>query len=323
MRPRSYSRRLQRIVSDFGADHAFGQVGPKLKEHYGIDIAGESARQITERHAEQAKVYLDKLPPVAEGKARIVSETDGSMIPIRSAGVDEVTESEGKPDGVCGDQRKHKVLHYREYRLSLAHEVGAKTLYYAGTLGDVESAGKAMRRSVEQVGFDAHSKVHAVGDGAPWIAEQVDAQFGAQGHYLVDLYHVCDYLAAAARTCQAADPSGWVNEQKARLKRNQWQRVLAELLPHIESPDTADDQSPVRSCYRYLRNRTDQLDYQGAEEAGLPLGSGEIESAHRYIVQNRMKIAGAWWKEENADAMIALRICRANGLWNSYWKQIA
>ena len=208
MRPRSYSRRLQRIVSDFGADHAFAQVGPKLKEHYGIDIAAESARQITERHAEQAKVYLDKLPAVVEGKARIVSETDGSMIPVRSVGVEPVSGSEGKTPSACIDKRKHKVLHYREYRLSLAHEAGSKTLYYAGTLGDVEAAGNAMRRSVEQVGFDENSDVHAVGDGAPWIAEQVDVQFGAQGHYLVDLYHVCDYLAAAAQTCQADDPSG-------------------------------------------------------------------------------------------------------------------
>ena len=266
---------------------------------------------------------MDRQPPVVEGKACIVSETDGSMIPIRSVGLDAETESEGKPGSVCGDKRKHKVLHYRAYRLSLAHEVGSKTLFYAGTLGDVEAAGNAMRRSVDQVGFDERSHVHAVGDGASWIAEQVEAQFGAQGQYLVDLYHVCDYLAAAARTCQAEDQSGWVSEQKTRLKRNQWQHVLSELLPHIEPPDTEDDQSPVRGCYRYLRNRTHQLDYQGAQEAGLPLGSGEIESAHRYIVQNRIKIAGAWWKEDNADAMIALRICRANGLWNSYWKQVA
>ena len=180
-----------------------------------------------------------------------------------------------------------------------------------------------MRRSVEQVGFDEHSEVHAVGDGAPWIAEQVDAQFGIQGHYLVDFYHVCDYLAAATRTCQADDQRGWVHQQKERLKNNQWRHVLAELLPHIESSETADDQAPVRCCYRYLPNRSHQLDYQGAQEAGLPLGSGEIESAHRYIVQKRMKIAGAWWTEDNAEAMIALRICRANGLWDGYWKQVA
>ncbi|MDE0284790.1 MAG: ISKra4 family transposase, partial [Gammaproteobacteria bacterium] len=50
---------------------------------------------------------------------------------------------------------------------------------------------------------------------------------------------------------------------------------------------------------------------------------GEIESAHRYVVQRRMKIAGAWWKADNAQAMLALRICRFNGLWNEYWQQVA
>jgi hypothetical protein len=31
----------------------------------------------------------------------------------------------------------------------------------------------------------------------------------------------------------------------------------------------------------------------------LPIGSGEIESGHRYVFQNRLKISGAWWKMEN------------------------
>ena len=32
----------------------------------------------------------------------------------------------------------------------------------------------------------------------------------------------------------------------------------------------------------------------------LPIGLGEIESAHRYVIQRCLKIAGAWWKEEKA-----------------------
>ena len=33
-------------------------------------------------------------------------------------------------------------------------------------------------------------------------------------------------------------------------------------------------------------------DYKGVPAAGLPIGSGEIESGHRYVFQNRLKIAG-------------------------------
>jgi len=36
-----------------------------------------------------------------------------------------------------------------------------------------------------------------------------------------------------------------------------------------------------------------------------------------------MKIAGPWWKKDNAEAMLSLGICRANGHWEDYWKQVA
>jgi hypothetical protein len=52
---------------------------------------------------------------------------------------------------------------------------------------------------------------------------------------------------------------------------------------------------------------------------GLPIGSGEIESAHRYIIQKCLKIAGAWRKEDHAKKMMSLRAHRANGEWNFYW----
>ena len=54
---------------------------------------------------------------------------------------------------------------------------------------------------------------------------------------------------------------------------------------------------------------------------GLPIGSGEIESAHRYVIQERLKLPGAWWKADNADFMLALRVVRANEQWNEYWDE--
>ena len=43
--------------------------------------------------------------------------------------------------------------------------------------------------------------------------------------------------------------------------------------------------------------RKDQLNYKGAIAAGLPIGSGEIESSHRFVIQERLKIPGAWWQK--------------------------
>ena len=324
---RQYSRRLQRLVSDFGIDHPFNQVPGKLQEHHGISIPVESARRITEKHAQQSLSRIDQSKSYQVGKSSIVAEMDGSMVPIVEHEVAQPSEDKEENPEASVDKRKQKKLCFREYRLSLAHEAGSKTLYYGGTFGSVDEAGTALRRCVEQVGFDVSSQVHVVGDGAQWIADQVENQFGAQGSYLVDLYHVCEYLSEAAdvicpNKSDERKKRVWIEEQKSALKTNQLSMVLEKLLPHIESSGIPDEQSPVRRCYRYLHNRSHQLNYQDALEKDLPLGSGEIESAHRYIVQNRMKIAGAWWKKENAEAMLALRTCRANGQWEEYWKQV-
>jgi len=39
----------------------------------------------------------------------------------------------------------------------------------------------------------------------------------------------------------------------------------------------------------------------------------------RHVIQQRLKVAGCWWKETNAEAMLGLRVARANHLWGSYW----
>lgn len=98
--------------------------------------------------------------------------------------------------------------------------------------------------------------------------------------------------------------------------------VIDNLSAFIEDESIDDKQAPVRVCHRYLSNRTDQLDYRNALENGLPIGSGEIESAHRYVIQKRLKLSGAWWKASNVNPMLSLRVVRANDEWSEYWKNL-
>ncbi len=111
--------------------------------------------------------------------------------------------------------------------------------------------------------------------------------------------------------------------QKRRLKRNQVAAVLGTLRPHLEGERVPNKSAPVRLAYRYLDNRRHQLDYKGAIAAQLPIGSGEIESAHRSVIQQRLKRAGSWWSVEKAEAMLALRVLRANQDWHTYWSKLA
>jgi hypothetical protein len=147
----------------------------------------------------------------------------------------------------------------------------------------------------------------------------MEVRFGTPGSFLLDFYHVCDYLADASHVCAPTNPKAWIEPQKAQLKRNHFKAVLKALNPYQEPDSVPDKQAPVRAAYRYLHNRPNQLDYKGTIAAELPIGSGEIESAHRYIVQDRLKRAGSWWTVEKAEAMLALRVLRFNQDWDGYW----
>lgn len=126
-------------------------------------------------------------------------------------------------------------------------------------------------------------------------------------------------MAAAADVVARPGKAAWLQEQQTRLKANRWPEVLATLQPWVEPDHVAEPDAPVRACYRYISNRTTFLDYQGALAAGLPIGSGEIESAHRYVSQSWLKRAGAWWTLDNLENMLGLRVLRANREWDAYW----
>jgi hypothetical protein len=89
----------------------------------------------------------------------------------------------------------------KEARLCLAHPQGSVSPVYGATLGTPEQAGEQMLHCAIEAGLGSKTHVHCIGDGAPWIADQVDRVFGTQGYYLLDFYHLCDYLAAASHGC--------------------------------------------------------------------------------------------------------------------------
>lgn len=314
IKTRRCSSLLQRVMTDFGADNAFGQVPNKLREHYGIEMPVSTVRKTTENHAQkilvQQETYKSDLKTIIY--RLLVGGIDGCMVPI----VEESKESV--------DKRKGKKTVWKESRLTLVHEQGSVTPKFRANFGgSVDDAGQTLRDCAIAAGFGQQSHIHVVGDGAPWIAEQVEDKFGTQATYLIDFYHVCEYLAEAAKICAPNETKDWIDIQKKLLKNNDYQTVLSNLDACINSDENKGEKTAVRACHRYLSRRINYLDYKGALEKGLPIGSGEIKSAHRYIIQKRLKLAGAWWKADNVNPMLALRVLRANGDWDAYWKNLS
>lgn len=305
---------MQRVVTDFGADVPFGRIPQKLREHHGISVPVSSAQALTQTHAKQ--VYqsqeLETQMPVESGVKQLIVEMDGTLIPI-------VQTSSEDAQGNRVDRRQTRQTSYKEARLALARTTTTSSPRFGATLEGVEAAGAQLLDCAINCGLGLNTRVHGVGDGAPWIAQQVEANFNEQATYLLDFYHLSQYLAQATQTCAPQTPQQWFRHQQLQLKRNRWPQVLEALCLHLEPAAVDEQKAPVRAAFRYMVNRLEQLDYQGAIEEDLPIGSGEIESAHRYVIQERLDLAGAWWILEKAEQMLALRVLRENREWDRYW----
>lgn len=301
---------------DFGSDESFAGAVKKVKEHYGVDVASSTTRLDVEKHAQIIHDQISKKELLVKPKHEadvIVGQTDGSMVPM----VMKKNENDKS-----SDQRKNKKHEWKEVRLALAKAKGSVEPVYAATTGSVDDAGEKLAEVVKCAGEGDKTNIHCLGDGAFWIADQVDKKFGSKATFTLDFFHASEYLAQAATCCAPNSVREWMHEQQALLKNSQAKHVLKNIQDHTNHCPMKEN-CPALKCFNYLSKRTDQLDYKRAIDANLPIGSGEIESGHRSIVQTRLKIPGAWWTVNNAQNMLDLRTIRANGLWSKYWSNFS
>jgi hypothetical protein len=174
--------------------------------------------------------------------------------------------------------------------------------------------GEALRQ-VKEAGLIPQEKVRlcVIADGAKWIWNLVKALFPSAVQIL-DYYHCSGHLHKVACVQFGDHPEKqieWVEAAVARLFCGEVQRVIGDL--QCMKATSAQAAEEIRELIGYLTNNQGRVDYGFARKGGYPLGSGGIESAHKFIGHVRLKRSGAWWYVERANQMLALRCAKYNG----------
>lgn len=302
---RSFSKRCQRLVTDFGIEESFQLAAARMKEHHGVVINASSVRQITLTHAKRLGGLVTEIDPAKSPSKQMTLELDGEMLPL----VEYTSDAK--------DKRKHKKNFWAELRLGAVQNHLETTWKYAASFKTPDDLGDKMGSIMKRMGQDENTLVHGVGDGATWIPEQGERIAGDKYSHLIDLYHLCEYFSGAIKA--------WKEETKVELyrlrdicKEGRIDAVVSELKSRQEA---AKDHEDLRACIQYIENRPGQFDYKSAIEKELDIGSGAIESSHRCVIQKRLKKSGTWWLRENAASIADLRTLRANGCWEKLWQQ--
>lgn len=248
----------------------------------------------------------------------IVAQIDGSMVPI----VDylELTDADKK-----AGLKRHRDCHWKEFRLCCASLPQSCDKYYGVVVGTPFEAGCMMYQTCSHLGLTDQTHIHGVADGAPWIAEQYEDQFGMNHEFYLDFYHASEYLSDASKGIAQEDlgdqsAKQWHLSRNTMLIEGKAREVIEELK---QLSNDLSQECPITKAYHYLLNRLENINYPKALEANLPIGSGEVESGHRSVLQARLKKPGAWWGIENAENMAHLKVLQANEHWECFWSEKA
>ena len=277
MKPQGKSLALQRALTDFGAEKFFGQAGRQLKEHYGVELHRSSIREVVlqqagraaglvEREDREAAASYEEQRSYRLGKPRLIVETDGSM--VRTGKLEPDPAGGRSPGGRAKHIRKTR---WREARLSVVEDPGGRERRYAAALGSAQRTGEQMFALALRCGYGDNTWVHGVGDGAPWIAQQMAAVFPRQ-RFLLDRYHLLEHLHDGASALTQGDTlaaQAWVEEQAGLIDEGNVAVVVAECLVLAGG----DPEHPLHRLAGYLEDRQGQMDYASAGAGG--------RSAHR------------------------------------------
>ena len=72
----------------------------------------------------------------------------------------------------------------------------------------------------------------------------------------------------------------------------------------------------AQELINYYTTNKDRMNYPQYQKMGCGIiGSGAIESAHRTVIQKRMKLSGQRWSKQGAQNMLNLRVIKKNNQW--------
>jgi hypothetical protein len=318
-----YSEAVQRALVDFGSEKSFARAAVSFHEHYGWEVGRTTLRNRSLDAAREAETYIDlrlqeATRPYGQGVTAspgvdtMVMELDGCEV---RTGVYMSAVEAGVPQG---DPRERvRVETWRDVRTGLARPLESPERLVVCRLDAYDEVCEQLFGVACAQGLTPLSQVVVPGDGAKGLREAVLVTF-PEAQYILDQPHLKSHLYDTATALELEGPArhAWVAAHLDRF----WDGEVDQVLASWQVRQADDPNERLRQLIDHVMRFEDSVDYGAYHERGWPLGSGEVESAHRYVPQERLKIAGACWNPDNVNPMLALRVVRANNWWDDFWR---
>lgn len=287
---------LQSKLAILGCEHVYDDVPDILKSLLGINtstsqvyrtcLAVSSAIDENDLSSASSELSLceDKIESVVYGMI------DGSMLPTDDGWQETKVGRVFTADREVREEEFSWQMNHSEYVAHRGH--------YGGF----------MRKFEKLLPPSSICKKVFITDGAEWIGSSLQSLYPEATHIL-DFYHACEHLGVIAAYISNSDK--WLDLQKRNLLQGKHKEVCESVAKVSKAP-----KEERRKTIQYLKTNEYRMHYDQYRNNGLMISSGAIESAHRTVLQVRMKRSGQRWSNQGCDKMIKLRVAHKSKKFN-------
>jgi hypothetical protein len=197
---------------------------------------------------------------------------------------------------------------------SVAQLMQRRLVAVRGTVYDLQ---ERLQIEAHRQGIETAPQVVWISDGARGFWCLFERCFATIALGILDFYHACEHLNEAAQTYGNTLPNRttthWFGRLRHQLRHGYVHHILKEFERLLRYPSTpASAKLTLRQVRNYLKTHLEHLQYRKFKKLGLPIGSGMVESACKWLIVQRFKGTGMRWSETGFDHLLCLRLAWVN-----------
>ena len=307
-----------------------------LHQCTGITVSASTLWHWVERYGTSSKSRLEaQLEQYLQGESmpresldevtaalRLAIAADGVMVPFRPT----PKTPKGK---IQWREIKVGLLVRLGYRITRAGKQVTR-LYHrrlVAVLGDIDRFIPRIQLEAQLQSYQSAPQLIWLSDGGRGFWRVYRQCFANCAIGILDFYHAAGHLwraTAALFDGHSPDAIQWFKRWRSLLRHGHHQTVLDSLVALV-SPDLAqgEDLETIQQVQAYFQTHQLHIRYHSFKRQQCPLGSGMIESACKWLIQQRFKGVGMRWSEDGFNHLLHLRLDWVNHRFDSLFPHVS
>ena len=194
-------------------------------------------------------------------------------------------------------------------------------------LGDIDTFIPLIQLEAQLQSYQSAPQVIWLSDGGRGFWRVYRQCFDGYAIGILDFYHAAGHLWRATVALfdgHSPDAMGWFKRWRSLLRHGHHQTVLNSLSLLADADIAAGDNlATIQQVQAYFQTHQQHIRYHSFKRQQCPLGSGMIESACKWLIQQRFKGVGMRWSEDGFKHLLHLRLNWVNHRFDSLFPHVS